>query len=75
MFNSWSFVFKIKKGSFLFRGPAPHLFRARDLPFAPSGDILRSVLRISLRRPENFPAWLFIDFIFFILINFDPNFV
>ena len=56
MFNSWSFMFKIKKGSSLFRGPAPHLFRARDLPFAPSGDILRSVLRISLRRPENFSA-------------------
>jgi hypothetical protein len=46
--------------------PAPPLFRARDPFSTPSGDILRSVLRISLRRPEIFPAWLFIVFFFFI---------
>ena len=46
--------------------PAPPLFRVRDPFSAPSGDFLRSVLRISLRRPENFSAWPFIVFFFFI---------
>ena len=46
--------------------PAPPLFRARDPFSAPSGEFLRSVLRISPRRPENFSAWLSFVFFFFI---------
>ena len=119
MFNLWSFMFKIKKGSFLFRGPAPSLFPVlaypdRDsasthrsstsgapacvctstlasagCPSSPSGHTMRNTFwyvthtgsphthtprhrpysglaTCLLRRPENFPAWLFIDFFFFI---------
>ena len=36
------------------------------LVLAPSGDILSSVLRISLRRPKNFSAPSAIGFFFFI---------
>ena len=46
--------------------PAPPLFRVRDPFSAPSGEFLRSVLRISPLRPENFSAWLSFVLFFFI---------
>ena len=53
-------------------GKVTHRFAGNGVdadPFsAPSGEFLRSVLRISLRRPENFSAWLSFVFFFFIFL-------
>ena len=43
---------------------------AAVLDLAPSGEFLRSVLRISPLRPQIISAWLLINFIFFIF-SFD----